>query len=124
MSGERNSLIKMAILFNFCLPDEPEDRNCDSPREVRKPATMHVLILEFKNKQTKNLALNLTQADTRIDCLLFFSYLNMCAQGEISRLRRRPIPRVTYQAGDPYYISRRQRDEWLSRWKMEVGKKK
>lgn len=48
----------------------------------------------------------------------------VCAQGETGRLRRRPVPRVTYQAGDPYYISRRQRDEWLSRWKMEVGKKK
>uniref|UniRef100_A0A7N9AS39 DNA (cytosine-5-)-methyltransferase n=1 Tax=Mastacembelus armatus TaxID=205130 RepID=A0A7N9AS39_9TELE len=36
-------------------------------------------------------------------------------------LRRRPVPRVTFQAGDPYYISRRQREEWLSRWKMEVG---
>uniref|UniRef100_A0A8C5AIB8 DNA (cytosine-5-)-methyltransferase n=1 Tax=Gadus morhua TaxID=8049 RepID=A0A8C5AIB8_GADMO len=35
------------------------------------------------------------------------------------RLRRRPVPRVTFQAGDPYYISRRQRDEWLSRWKIE-----
>uniref|UniRef100_A0A8C9YKE5 DNA (cytosine-5-)-methyltransferase n=1 Tax=Sander lucioperca TaxID=283035 RepID=A0A8C9YKE5_SANLU len=34
-------------------------------------------------------------------------------------LRRRPVPRVTFQAGDPYYISRRQREEWLSRWKME-----
>ncbi|XP_022620104.1 DNA (cytosine-5)-methyltransferase 3A-like [Seriola dumerili] len=54
--------------------DEPDDRNCDSPRE-----------------------------------------------GETGRLRRRPVPRVTFQAGDPYYISRRQREEWLSRWKMEVG---
>ncbi|CAG12940.1 unnamed protein product, partial [Tetraodon nigroviridis] len=56
--------------------DEPDDRNCDSPRE-----------------------------------------------GETGRLRRRPVPRVTFQAGDPYYISRRQREEWLSRWKMEVGRK-
>uniref|UniRef100_A0A8D3E5R9 DNA (cytosine-5-)-methyltransferase n=1 Tax=Scophthalmus maximus TaxID=52904 RepID=A0A8D3E5R9_SCOMX len=40
---------------------------------------------------------------------------------ETGRLRRRPVPRVTFQAGDPYYISRRQREEWLSRWKMEVG---
>lgn len=46
-----------------------------------------------------------------------------CAQGETGRLRRRPVPRVTFQAGDPYYISRRQREEWLSRWKMEVGEK-
>lgn len=47
----------------------------------------------------------------------------MCVQGETGRLRRRPVPRVTFQAGDPYYISRRQREEWLSRWKMEVGRK-
>lgn len=32
------------------------------------------------------------------------------------------MPRVTFQAGDPYYISRRQREEWLSRWKLEVGR--
>lgn len=49
--------------------------------------------------------------------------LPLCVQGETGRLRRRPVPRVTFQAGDPYYISRRQREEWLSRWKMEVGRK-
>uniref|UniRef100_A0AAV2KAJ0 DNA (cytosine-5)-methyltransferase N-terminal domain-containing protein n=1 Tax=Knipowitschia caucasica TaxID=637954 RepID=A0AAV2KAJ0_KNICA len=37
------------------------------------------------------------------------------------RLRRRTTPRVPYQAGDPDYVSRRQKEEWLSRWKMEVG---
>ncbi|KAL3052225.1 hypothetical protein OYC64_004888 [Pagothenia borchgrevinki] len=42
---------------------------------------------------------------------------------EAGRLRRRPVPRVTFQAGDPYYISRRRKEELLSRWKMEVGKK-
>lgn len=51
------------------------------------------------------------------------SLLALCVQGETGRLRRRPVPRVTFQAGDPYYISRRQREEWLSRWKMEVGRK-
>ncbi|KAF0023810.1 hypothetical protein F2P81_024440 [Scophthalmus maximus] len=56
--------------------DEPDDRNCDSPKEV-----------------------------------------------ETGRLRRRPVPRVTFQAGDPYYISRRQREEWLSRWKMEAERR-
>ncbi|KAG5846398.1 hypothetical protein ANANG_G00114540 [Anguilla anguilla] len=39
---------------------------------------------------------------------------------EIS-LRQRPMPRVTFQAGDPYYISKRKRDEWLAKWKMEVS---
>ncbi|KPP79370.1 hypothetical protein Z043_101045 [Scleropages formosus] len=39
---------------------------------------------------------------------------------EIS-LRQRPVPRVTFQAGDPYYISKRTRDEWLARWKMEAN---
>ncbi|CAK6979451.1 DNA (cytosine-5)-methyltransferase 3A-like [Scomber scombrus] len=56
--------------------DEPDDRNCDSPRV-----------------------------------------------GETGRLRRRPVPRVTFQAGDPYYISRRQKEEWLRNWKMEVGER-
>ena len=37
-----------------------------------------------------------------------------------SSLRQRPMPRLTFQAGDPYYISKRKRDEWLARWKREV----
>uniref|UniRef100_A0A452VC72 DNA (cytosine-5)-methyltransferase 3A n=1 Tax=Ursus maritimus TaxID=29073 RepID=A0A452VC72_URSMA len=32
---------------------------------------------------------------------------------------QRPMPRLTFQAGDPYYISKRKRDEWLARWKRE-----
>ncbi|CAN9502370.1 unnamed protein product [Ophioblennius macclurei] len=39
---------------------------------------------------------------------------------EIS-LRQRPMPRITFQAGDPYYISKRTREEWLAKWKMEVS---
>ncbi|XP_046710950.1 DNA (cytosine-5)-methyltransferase 3A isoform X3 [Silurus meridionalis] len=41
---------------------------------------------------------------------------------EIS-LRQRPMPRVTFQAGDPYYISKRTREELLAKWKMEAEKK-
>nr|XP_020663948.1 DNA (cytosine-5)-methyltransferase 3A isoform X5 [Pogona vitticeps] len=37
-----------------------------------------------------------------------------------SSLRPRPMPRLTFQAGDPYYISKRKRDEWLARWKRET----
>lgn len=39
---------------------------------------------------------------------------------EIS-LRQRPMPRVTFQAGDPYYISKRTREELLAKWKLEVS---
>ncbi|NP_001315096.1 DNA (cytosine-5)-methyltransferase 3A isoform X1 [Danio rerio] len=38
-------------------------------------------------------------------------------------LRQRPMPRVTFQAGDPYYISRRTREELLAKWKLEAEKK-
>ncbi|XP_041667947.1 DNA (cytosine-5)-methyltransferase 3A-like isoform X2 [Cheilinus undulatus] len=41
---------------------------------------------------------------------------------EIS-LRQRPMPRITFQAGDPYYINKRTREEWLAKWKMEAEKK-
>ncbi|XP_013767161.1 DNA (cytosine-5)-methyltransferase 3A isoform X2 [Pundamilia nyererei] len=41
---------------------------------------------------------------------------------EIS-LRQRPMPRITFQAGDPYYISKRTREELLAKWKMEAEKK-
>ncbi|KAI7804830.1 DNA (cytosine-5)-methyltransferase 3A isoform X3 [Triplophysa rosa] len=42
--------------------------------------------------------------------------------GEVS-LRQRPMPRVTFQAGDPYYISKRTREELLAKWKLEAEKK-
>lgn len=38
-------------------------------------------------------------------------------------LRQRPMPRVTFQAGDPYYISKRTREELLAKWKLEAEKK-
>ncbi|XP_011612231.2 DNA (cytosine-5)-methyltransferase 3A-like isoform X2 [Takifugu rubripes] len=41
---------------------------------------------------------------------------------EIS-LRQRPMPRITFQAGDPYYISKRTREEWLAKWKLEAENK-
>ncbi|XP_048830768.1 DNA (cytosine-5)-methyltransferase 3A isoform X1 [Brienomyrus brachyistius] len=44
-------------------------------------------------------------------------------QGWEISLRQRPVQRITFQAGDPYYISKRTRDEWLARWKMEAEKK-
>lgn len=31
------------------------------------------------------------------------------------------MPRITFQAGDPYYISKRTREEWLAKCKMEVS---
>lgn len=31
------------------------------------------------------------------------------------------MPRITFQAGDPYYISKRTREEWLAKWKLEVS---
>ncbi|KAK3563061.1 hypothetical protein QTP86_015863, partial [Hemibagrus guttatus] len=34
-------------------------------------------------------------------------------------LRQRPMPRVMFQAGDPYYISKRTKEELLAKWKME-----
>uniref|UniRef100_A0A6Q2XY10 DNA (cytosine-5-)-methyltransferase n=1 Tax=Esox lucius TaxID=8010 RepID=A0A6Q2XY10_ESOLU len=41
-------------------------------------------------------------------------------EGEGGRLRRRPVPRVPFQAGDPFNISRRQREEWISHWNRET----
>ncbi|KAK5623683.1 DNA (cytosine-5)-methyltransferase 3A [Crenichthys baileyi] len=41
---------------------------------------------------------------------------------EIS-LRQRPMPRITFQAGDPYYINKRTREELMAKWKMEAEKK-
>ncbi|XP_056282166.1 DNA (cytosine-5)-methyltransferase 3A isoform X2 [Pseudoliparis swirei] len=38
-------------------------------------------------------------------------------------LRQRPMPRITFQAGDPHFISKRTREEWLAKWKMEAEQK-
>ncbi|KAI2652267.1 DNA (cytosine-5)-methyltransferase 3A [Labeo rohita] len=40
-------------------------------------------------------------------------------QGWDISLRRRPVQRETFQAGDPYHISRREKEEWLARWRKE-----
>lgn len=72
-------------------------------------ATLLLKLIAFKERKKVDLDLTI--------------FVCVCVQGETGRLRRRPVPRVTFQAGDPYYISRRQREEWLSRWKMEVGEK-
>ncbi|XP_076872617.1 DNA (cytosine-5-)-methyltransferase 3 alpha a isoform X2 [Brachyhypopomus gauderio] len=45
-------------------------------------------------------------------------------QGWDISLRRRPVPRVTFQAGDPYHISKREREELLARWRKEEEEKK
>lgn len=38
-------------------------------------------------------------------------------------LRQRPMQRITFQAGDPFYINKRKSDEWLAKWKMEAEKR-
>lgn len=43
-------------------------------------------------------------------------------QGWDISLRRRPVQRETFQAGDPYHISRREREEWLARWRKDKEK--
>ncbi|RXN32261.1 DNA (cytosine-5)-methyltransferase 3A-like isoform X1 [Labeo rohita] len=44
-------------------------------------------------------------------------------QGWDISLRRRPVQRETFQAGDPYHISRREKEEWLARWRKEKEEK-
>lgn len=46
---------------------------------------------------------------------------NRGQSGWENSLRQRPVQRITFQAGDPYYISKRKRDEWLAKWKKEVS---
>lgn len=79
------NLFKMATLCNFFSPaDEPEDRNCDSPREVRKPDAVRVLILKPKNKQTnkKSCTESNTSRYKNRSVTLFFSffYTRMCVR--------------------------------------------
>ncbi|XP_059368114.1 DNA (cytosine-5-)-methyltransferase 3 alpha a isoform X5 [Carassius carassius] len=44
-------------------------------------------------------------------------------QGWDISLRRRPVQRETFQAGDPYHISRREKEELLARWRKEKEEK-
>ncbi|XP_055491423.1 DNA (cytosine-5)-methyltransferase 3A isoform X8 [Leucoraja erinacea] len=48
---------------------------------------------------------------------------NRGQSGWENSLRQRPVQRITFQAGDPYYISKRKRDEWLAKWKKEAEKR-
>ncbi|XP_037393967.1 DNA (cytosine-5)-methyltransferase 3A-like isoform X3 [Pygocentrus nattereri] len=45
-------------------------------------------------------------------------------QGWDISLRRRPVPRITYQAGEPYRISRREMEEMLAHCRKEEEEKK
>lgn len=40
-------------------------------------------------------------------------------QGRDISLRRRPVPRVTFQAGDPFHMSKKEREELFAQWKKE-----
>ncbi|MCI4395707.1 hypothetical protein PGIGA_G00195130 [Pangasianodon gigas] len=45
-------------------------------------------------------------------------------EGRNISLRRRPVPRITFQAGDPFHMSKREREELIARWKKEEEEKK
>ncbi|XP_060769829.1 DNA (cytosine-5)-methyltransferase 3A-like isoform X3 [Neoarius graeffei] len=45
-------------------------------------------------------------------------------EGRDISLRRRPVPRITFQAGDPFHMSKREREELIARWKKEEEEKK
>lgn len=62
MSGQSDENHDFTSSLKFCTngpfpvtfspADEPDDRNCDSPREVRKPvATMSLMIFAFKERK-------------------------------------------------------------------------
>ncbi|KAF5900341.1 dystrobrevin beta-like isoform X1, partial [Clarias magur] len=40
-------------------------------------------------------------------------------EGRDISLRRRPVPRITFQAGDPFHMSKRETEELIARWKKE-----
>lgn len=95
-----------------------------SEKQNKTPASLPLLSLAQKDK--------VSELNKR---LFFFPFLffPICPikQGDRGRLRggvgweislrQRPMPRVTFQAGDPYYISKRTREELLAKWKMEVS---
>ncbi|XP_017310682.2 DNA (cytosine-5-)-methyltransferase 3 alpha a isoform X2 [Ictalurus punctatus] len=45
-------------------------------------------------------------------------------EGRDISLRRRPVPRITFQAGDPFHMSKREREELIAHWKKEEEEKK
>ncbi|KAM9495950.1 DNA (cytosine-5-)-methyltransferase 3 alpha a isoform 2-T2 [Clarias gariepinus] len=45
-------------------------------------------------------------------------------EGRDISLRRRPVPRITYQAGDPFHMSKRETEELIARFKREEEEKK
>ncbi|XP_049322933.1 DNA (cytosine-5)-methyltransferase 3A isoform X3 [Astyanax mexicanus] len=49
--------------------------------------------------------------------------MRSCKGSDIS-LRRRPVPRITYQAGEPYHISKREMEEMLARCRKDEEEQK
>uniref|UniRef100_A0A674AAH7 DNA (cytosine-5-)-methyltransferase n=1 Tax=Salmo trutta TaxID=8032 RepID=A0A674AAH7_SALTR len=89
-------------------PPTPPEEVDPSPRRKRGRRKMEPLEPKDPNMEAR------TPLSWSAACL----YNNKMGEG--SRLRRRPVPRETFQAGDPFYISRRQRDKWIKQAVMSV----
>ncbi|XP_049596088.1 DNA (cytosine-5)-methyltransferase 3A isoform X1 [Syngnathus scovelli] len=93
-------------------PDERDDRTAPHKKRARRKLERPTKYVEHTEQHDSELVKS--EGDR--------GRLRGGVGGEIS-LRQRPVPRITFQAGDPYYISKRTREEWLAKWKMEAEKK-
>uniref|UniRef100_A0A8C2CHK4 DNA (cytosine-5-)-methyltransferase n=1 Tax=Cyprinus carpio TaxID=7962 RepID=A0A8C2CHK4_CYPCA len=108
--------------------EHKEDEGGDSAKNEVKLSSCCAPISTLKQRERKTLIL----FSFPLFFLFFFCFcpFKQGARGRLRggvgwevSLRQRPMPRVTFQAGDPYYISKRTREELLAKWKLEAEKK-
>lgn len=110
--------------------ESPPTRQFSKPQTAYFPLSFESAQIDKHSKETVRNSRNFFLYLYFCFCFLFFLllYFKQGARGRLRggvgwevSLRQRPMPRVTFQAGDPYYISRRTREELLAKWKFEVS---
>ncbi|XP_073788567.1 DNA (cytosine-5-)-methyltransferase 3 alpha a isoform X3 [Danio rerio] len=123
-NGKADSRVaKKSLQRNDSSPESSHQNGADTPPgEDSAPSTPRKKRGRQKLKRTER---DIEEDDTSSDTSRGESdgARHRGRQGWDISLRRRPVQRETFQAGDPYHISRREKEELLAHWKKEKEKK-
>ncbi|TRY88484.1 hypothetical protein DNTS_005164, partial [Danionella cerebrum] len=125
-NGESNTLLyqKKPATNNFS-PDSSHRNRTDTPPGAEEDSAPSTPLKKRGRRKLDRPERHVEEDDTSSDTSRGESdgSRHKGRQGWDISLRRRPIQRETFQAGDPYHISRREKEEWLAHWKKEKAKK-
>ncbi|TRY87379.1 hypothetical protein DNTS_011426, partial [Danionella cerebrum] len=123
-NGESNTLLyqKKPATNNFS-PDSSHRNRTDTPPGAEEDSAPSTPLKKRGRRKLDRPERHVEEDDTSSDTSRGESdgSRHKGRQGWDISLRRRPVQRETFQAGDPYHISRREKEEWLAHWKKEKG---